>query len=110
MPLVNPNAQPPKLKYAKVAAGQTTAQISTPADSVKGRDYLERLIIIAASTAAPGVVTLFDGTTAVLAHQFVAAGMYTLIDTLELGITANSTKGFNITTGTSVSVVAVGRF
>jgi hypothetical protein len=96
--------------YKKVAAGQTTAAISVPSDGIRGVDYLERVIITAASTAAPGVVTVFDGTTSLLAHQFVAGTMTALTEVVEIGVLCDSTKGFNITTGTSVSVVAVGRF
>lgn len=101
------------MQYAKVAAGQTTAQISVPGSaefSPRGRDYIERLVITAASTAAPGSVTLFDGTTSILVHTFVPAGMTSLVEIVPVGVTSKSTKGFNITTGTSVSVVAVGHF
>ena len=94
----------------KVAAGQTTAQISVVGDQIVGRDYIDRIIITAASTAAPGVVTLFDGTTSLFAHQFIAGAMTALTEVVEVGAIATSTKGFNITTGTSVSIVAVGRF
>src|SRR6185369_11747211 len=97
-------------QYKLVAASQTTAQVSVSNDGCPGRDYLDRLVITAASTGAPGTVTLIDGTTNVGVYGFVAAGMVTLTQIVELGILATSTKGFNITTGTSVSVVAVGRF
>jgi hypothetical protein len=52
-------ATTPKL----VAAGQTTAQLSGSGNANERGDYVERLVITAASTAAPGTVTLFDGTT-----------------------------------------------
>jgi hypothetical protein len=94
----------------KIAAGQTTAQVSVSGDSVPARDFCERLVITAASTAAPGVVTLFDGTTTLFAHQFVAGTMTELTQSIEINAVAESTKGFNITTGTSVSVLFVGRF
>ena len=97
-------------QYKIVAASQTTAQISVSNDGCPGRDYIERLVITAASTAAPGTVTLLDGTTNVGVYGFVAASMVNLTQVVDLGILATSTKGFNITTGTSVSVVAVGRF
>ena len=96
--------------YKSIAASQTTAQVSRAGDGIPGNDYLERVIITAASTAAPGVVTIFDGTTALTAFAFVPAGMTKLTETIEFGVLADSTKGFNITTGTSVSCVAVGRF
>ena len=56
----------PNSRYKKVAAGQTTANISVAGDGVPGRDYISHLIITAASTAAPGAVTLLDGTTSLL--------------------------------------------
>jgi hypothetical protein len=100
----------PNSKYTKVVAGQTTANISTAGDGVPGRDYISHLIITAASTAAPGAVTLLDGTTSLCVHSFQAATFGSLVETVIIDAVASSTKGFNITTGTSVSVVAVGRF
>lgn len=100
----------PNSNYKKIAASQTTANISTSGDGVKGRDYISHLIITAASTAAPGAVTLLDGTTSIIAHTFVAGTMTDLTETIIIDCIADSTKGFGITTGTSVSVVVVGRF
>ena len=97
-------------RSVRIAAGQTTANISTPSDAVKGRDYVERIIVTAASTAAPGAVTLFDGTTALMVHTFVAGTMTSLVQTIDVGAVATSTVGFNVTTGTSVSCVVVGRY
>jgi hypothetical protein len=97
-------------KYVKVAASQTTAQISTAGDGVPRRDYLSHIIVTAASTAAPGLVTVFDGTTSLLVHGWNATVATELVQTVVVDCIAESTKGFNITTGTSVSVVAVGRF
>jgi hypothetical protein len=94
----------------KVAAGQTTANVSVASDAVRGRDYISHLIITAASTAAPGAVTLLDGTTSLLVHVFHPTQQTELVQTVIVDAIAQSTKGFNITTGTSVSVVAVGRF
>jgi hypothetical protein len=96
--------------YKKVAAGQTTAQVSVSGDAAKGKDYLSHLIITAASTAAPGTVTLFDGTTSLLVHGWNATVATELVQMVPVDCICDSTKGFNITTGTSVSVVAVGRF
>jgi hypothetical protein len=100
----------PNTRYKKVAAGQTTANISVAGDGVPGRDYISHLIITAASTAAPGTVTLLDGTTSILVHGWSATVATELVQTVVVDCLAESTKGFNITTGTSVSVVAVGRF
>jgi hypothetical protein len=96
--------------YKKVAAGQTTAQISTPSDGIRGNDYLERVIITCATTAV-GAVSVFDGTTSLLVHNALVTGnLGTNVYTYELGVLCDSTKGFNVTTGASVSVVCIGRF
>ena len=100
----------PNTRYKSVAAGVTTGQVSVAGDEVPGRDYISHLIITAASTAAPGKVTLFDGTTQLVAHGWNATVATELAQTIIIDCIAESTKGFNITTGTSVSVVAVGRF
>jgi hypothetical protein len=99
--------------YVKVAAGQTTAQISSagpPEDGPRGVDFCEHVIVTAASTAAPGSVTLFDGTTSLFVHAFSAATASELCQVVPVRVTAKSTKGFNVTTGTSVSCVVVGHF
>ena len=96
--------------YKKVAAAQTTAQVSLSGDQVKGRDYLDRVIITAVTTAV-GAVSIFDGTTALLVHNATITGnLGSNVYVYELGVTADSTKGFNVTTGSSVSVVCVGMF
>lgn len=99
-------------QYVAVAASQTTAQISTSGDGAKG-DYLHSLTVVPASSGA-GVVTLFDGTTAILSIPAVAgSGTGTSVPqpyTLPLQVVATSTKAFNITTGAAVSILAVGRF
>lgn len=96
--------------YRKVAASQTTAQVSVSADQTKGRDYLHRVIITAVTTAV-GAVTVFDGTTSLLVHNAQVTG-YTgsNVYVYEVGVLADSTKGFNVTTGSSISAVCVGRF
>lgn len=100
----------PNSRYLKVAAGQTTAQVSTPGDGVPGSDYLSHVIITAVTTAV-GAVTVFDGTTSILVHNAQVTGYTgTNVYYYELDVIAESTKGFNITTGSSISVVAVGRF
>jgi len=102
--------QPQNNRWKSVAVSQTTLQISASGDGVAGRDYIERVVITAGSTVAPGVVTLFDGATVIFAHQFVQATMTSLVQEIPLSIVADTTKGFNITTGTSVTAVVVGRF
>jgi hypothetical protein len=111
MAVWNREGNPLRPKWAKVAAGQTTANISTPGDAVYMRDYLERVIVVAASTAAPGAVSVFDGATSLLVHNAQITG-YTLsnVTVYEIGVHAQTTVGFNITTGTSIFAVAVGIF
>lgn len=98
-------------QYYTVAAGQTTQNIraaagNTPAVSIAASgDYLESIIIIPA-TATPGVVTVFDGTTAIFSIPAL-----TSIAPVRIEVRAYSKTGsWNITTGASVSVVAVGQF
>jgi hypothetical protein len=96
--------------YKVVAASQTTSQVSKAGDGIVGKDYLERVILTAATTAV-GAVTVYDGTTALLVHNAQVTG-YTgsNVYVYELGVACDSTKGFNITTGASISCLAVGRF
>lgn len=99
--------------YVKVAAGQTTAQISRAGDGElgpRGYDYCSHVIITGASTAAPGAVTLFDGTTSLFVHSLHPTQQTELVQVVQVGVTSKSTKGFNVTTGTSVSCVVVGKF
>jgi|SRR5580765_8918649 hypothetical protein len=89
-------------QYQLVAASQTTKALGTTGAS---GDYLEALIIIPA-TATPGVVTLFDGTTAILSIPAL-----TSIAPVRLEVRAYSKTGsWNLTTGASVSVMAIGQF
>jgi hypothetical protein len=99
-------------QYRTVAASQTTAQISTSGDAAVG-DYLSHVVVVPASTAAAGV-TVLDGSTAVITvPTFAGTGTGTVCPppfTLNCGMVATSTKGWVITTGAAISVVAVGRF
>jgi hypothetical protein len=97
-------------KYKRVAASQTTSQISVPGDGIQGKDYCSHLIITAASTAAPGAVSLFDGTTLLVTQAYSATVATELAQTILVDCVCDSTKGFNITTGSCVSVLFVGRF
>jgi GTPase len=99
--------------YRTVAVSKTTAtaNISTASDGCPGQDYLERVIVIAGSTAAPGAVKVLDGDVQILNHNaqltaYTGSNVYVY----EIGCLSQSTKGFNITTGTSVTALAIGRF
>ena len=87
-----------------VAAGQTTAAVGGL------RSYLEGVTIIPLSSAG-GAVSILDGSTTIVSIPAAAYAPQPLPFYVKLGIRAtNATTGFKITTGTSVSVIAVGRF
>jgi hypothetical protein len=87
-----------------VAASQTTAAVGGL------RSYLESVTIVPATTAS-GAVTIFDGSTAIVTVPAAAALGQSAPYCVQLGIRAtNASTGFKITTGASVSVIAVGKF
>ena len=95
-------------QYVTVAASQTTAPVGVIGS------YLESVTIIPASTAA-GVVTISDGSTAIITTPTMAGtGTGSIVPppyNIYLGIRATSpTTGFKITTGGAVSCIAVGKF
>jgi hypothetical protein len=98
---------PLQLKWKTVVASATTAPISAPGDGVPGR---ERVIVTAATTLV-GTVTVFDGDTSLLVHNAAHTGFPgSNVTVYEIGVHAQTTEGFNITTGSSVSCMAIGRF
>lgn len=110
MPYYDASGQAYPNKSQRIAASQTTAQLSAINDSCPGRDYLERVVVTAASTLG-GAVTVFDGTVAILTHNAQVTGyLGPNVYTYEFGTVSTTTKGFNITTGASVSCLAVGRW
>jgi len=94
--------------YETVEASQT-AQVLGP--NGNSGDVLERLIIVPAAVAA-GAVSIKDGT-AGDAIVVYAAGV-NLVDiapiVVEIGARCTAVGGWQVTTGASVSVIAVGRF
>lgn len=97
----------PDISYETVAASQT-AQVLGGAGA-KG-DFLYWLVVIPA-TVAGGVVTLTDGTTDI--PVYVGGGVTALntVAPFVIPINAPSKTGpWKVTTGASVSVVAVGNF
>lgn len=110
MPQYTDSGLPRRNVYKTVAASQTTQQISVAGDQVVGRDYLERVIVTAASTLG-GAITVFDGGTALLVHNAQVTGYTgTNVYIYDVGVTSITTKGFNVTTGSSVSCVLIGNF
>jgi hypothetical protein len=92
--------------YETVAASQTAQVLGgTGANG----DYIKRLIIIPASVS-PGAVALLDGSTSI---NVLPGGTNSLTElkpiTVELGMTS-TTGPWKITTGASVSVIAIGDF
>jgi hypothetical protein len=72
--------------------------------------YFESVTINPATTAS-GAVTILDGSTAIATIPAAAALGQSAPYCVQLGIRATSpTTGFKITTGASVSCIAVGRF
>ena len=88
-------------QYMTFAAG-TTHIMSTAA-------YLDRLIVIPVSTGA-GVVTLSDGTTAIMSIPAASHAIDPHTYSVPLGIRNASAAGFKLVLGASVSAIAVGGF
>jgi len=96
--------------YVLVAAGQTAAVIGTVSGAAKG-NFLARLIITPAAVGA-GTISLIDGTggSAVTIPIFDTGTLADLSPfTIELGI-VSQVGAWHITTGATVSVIAIGVF
>lgn len=87
--------------YKVVAASQTTSQVGGPGC------YLDSYTVVPASSGA-GTTALLDGSTTLFTTPTFAGGAETKPYTLHLGIYSESTAGFKITTGASVSVLVSG--
>lgn len=96
-------------KYNTVAASQTAQALTGGGGGATG-DYLSHCDIIPATTA-PGVVTILDNATSIVA--FPGGGTTPLSNLVPFSIPlgAVSTSGaWKVTTGANVSVVCVGKF
>lgn len=94
-------------QYETVAASQTSQIMGTA--GAKG-DYIEGLLVVPASTS-PGAVTLIDGTTSITVFAGGASSLTTLIPFyIPLGINSVGANGWSITTGASLSLIAMGKF
>ena len=90
--------------YETVAASQTAQVLGV--NGAQG-DYLERLIIVPATTG-PGLVTILDGSTSI---PVMVTGGTTSLTPIVVDIGAYSVSGpWKVTTGANVSVIAVGDF
>lgn len=91
-------------KYETVAAGQT-AQVLGATGAVG--DIINKVIIVPGTTGA-GAVTLIDNATSIT--LFVGGGTISLVP-IVVELNMKSVSGaWKITTGTNVSVIAVGQF
>jgi hypothetical protein len=102
MPVVG-NRSDQKGQYETVAAGQTAQVLGVTGGA---GDFIARLIIVPATTG-PGVVTLIDNATTVMAFP----GGTTTVNPIVVELGMRSASGaWKITTGANVSVIAVGNF
>lgn len=93
--------------YETVAASQT-AQVLGGNGAVG--DFIEKIIIIPAIVAA-GLVTLIDGSTSIPIYVGGATTALADVKPFSVEINAHSQTGpWKVTTGASVSVIAVGDF
>lgn len=98
-------AGPSPTDYETVAASQSD-QVLGPTGS--SGDILERLIIVPATTGA-GSVSIKDGTGSAI--TVFVSGTLSDLHPIVIPIGARSTSGaWKVTTGSNVSVIAVGRF
>jgi len=92
--------------YETVAASQTDQMLG--ATGAAG-DYLAGLLVVPASTS-PGAVSIEDGSTNITVFAGGASSVSNLVPFfIPLGI-ASVSGGWEVTTGASVSVIAVGEF
>lgn len=93
--------------YETVAAGQTTQALGTTGGA---GDWLDK-VIVSPGTVGCGVVTIFDGSTAIV--SFPGGGTSALVDLKPFVIEVKSVSvsgAWNITTGANVTCVAFGDF
>lgn len=94
-------------EYEDVAASQTAQVLG---ETGNRGDYLSHIIIMPATTS-PGAVTLFDGGSSKVIFVGGATSVSNLVPfTLFCGFDSKNDGGFKVTTGTDVSVRAVGDF
>ena len=93
--------------YVTVAASQTTAKLGVQANT---GDWLQSLVVVPNSSTAQSVV-LKDGTSTIITIPTQSGGTGTPQPyALYLGMRSKKAGGWSITTGTSVSVLAIGHF
>jgi hypothetical protein len=90
-----------KFNYKVVAAGQTTSQICGQGG------FINTFTVVPASSGA-ATAALLDGSTTLFTTPTFVGGAETKPYTLHLNISAESSGGFKVTTGASVSVIVSG--
>lgn len=92
-----------------VVSNASTSQVSVSGKALG--DYLSHVVVCPLSSAN-NAFTVFDGTTVVCAttNTITAAAVQLVPVCVHMGIVATSSKGFNVTAGSGVSVTCVGRF
>lgn len=101
------HAQLVQTDYEAVAASQTN-QVMGPVGAAG--DVLARVIVIPATTS-PGAVTIKDGANTAITIFPGGASSVTTLSPIIVPVGARSTAGaWQISTGTNVSAIGVGRF
>jgi hypothetical protein len=94
--------------YVAVAASQTDSVIQSSTGATG--DYLDHMVVIPATTA-PGVVTIKDNATSLIAYPGGGTTALLTLTPFVIYVGAVSRSGaWKVTTGSNVSVLAVGRF
>ena len=97
--------------YVAIAAGQTQTALTQSASAGRAGDYLSYVMVFPNSSNSGGV-TIFDSTGTTVA-TYAGAASVTLASLIPFPIQIGAysvSSGWKITTGSSVSVVAVGKF
>jgi hypothetical protein len=98
--------------YETVAASQSVQVMGPGTETTKtpGTQYFSHLIVVPATTS-PGAIAIKDGADTAITVFTGGAGSVTSLNTFHVAIkTMNKTGSWQVTTGASVSVIAVGRF
>ena len=96
--------------YEKVAASQT-AQVLGPGTATTKTDQLLEHLLVTPATLDPGAVAIKDGSDTAMTVFTGGTGSVTSLTPFSIFVGARSRVGsWQVTTGTDVSVIAVGKF
>ena len=93
--------------YIQVAASQTGVVLGTAA--AKQADFLAGILVIPTSTS-PGAIALLDGTTSMTIFAGGASSLTNLVPFFIPWYAYSQNGAWSITTGASLSIVAIGLF